>query len=99
MGLATIYRQLEKLTLTGQVHKINTAEGAFFHLCGHAGGHRDCVLLKCSRCGRVRHVDCTHLQSLYDHLEREHHFRIDPRGTVFTGLCENCAEEDAHGTK
>ena len=81
VGLATIYRQLEKLTLTGQVHKINTAEGAFFHLCGHAGGHRDCVLLKCSRCGRVRHVDCTHLQSLYDHLEREHHFRIDPRGT------------------
>ena len=41
VGLATIYRQLEKLTLTGQVHKINTAEGAFFHLCGHAGGHRD----------------------------------------------------------
>ena len=99
VGLATIYRQLEKLTLTGQVHKINTAEGAFFHLCGHAGGHRDCVLLKCSRCGRVRHVDCTHLQSLYDHLEREHHFRIDPRGTVFTGLCENCTEEEAHGTK
>ena len=79
--------------------RINTAEGAFFHLCGHAGGHRDCVLLKCSRCGRVRHVDCTHLQSLYDHLEREHRFRIDPRGTVFTGLCENCAEEDAHGPK
>ncbi|WP_295587113.1 Fur family transcriptional regulator [uncultured Oscillibacter sp.] len=100
VGLATIYRQLEKLTCAGQVHKINTAEGAFFHLCDHAGGPRDCVLLKCSSCGRIRHLDCSHLQALYDHLEQEHHFRIDPRGTVFTGLCEVCAaKEDANGTK
>ena len=69
VGLATIYRQLEKLSAAGQIHKINTAEGAFYQLCGHTEqDHRDCFLLKCSRCGRIRHLDCSHLQALYDHL-------------------------------
>ena len=99
VGLATIYRQLEKLEAAGRVHKVNTEEGAFYQFCGHDGsGHRDCFLLKCSRCGRIRHLDCSHLQGLYDHLEREHHFRIDPRGTLFTGVCDLCAgEEERHG--
>ena len=45
-----------------------------------------------------RHM--TRLQNLYDHLEREHHFRIDPRGTLFSGVCDVCAgEEDHHGAQ
>ena len=63
------------------------------------GSHRDCFLLKCSRCGRIRHLDCSHLKALYDHLERNHHFHIDPCGTLFTGLCELCVrDKDFHGT-
>ena len=98
VGLATIYRQLEKLEGAGRVHKVNTEEGAFYQFCGHDGSdHRDCFLLKCSRCGRIRHLDCSHLQALYDHLEKDHHFRIDPRGTLFTGECDLCVrEEDSH---
>ena len=101
VGLATIYRQLEKLEAAGAVHKVNTEEGALYQYCGRQSqGHRDCFLLKCERCGRIRHVDCTHLQDLYDHLEREHHFRIDPRGTLFSGVCDVCAgEEDRHGAQ
>ena len=94
-------RQLEKLEAAGAVHKVNTEEGALYQYCGRQSqGHRDCFLLKCERCGRIRHVDCTHLQNLYDHLEREHHFRIDPRGTLFSGVCDVCAgEEDHHGAQ
>ena len=59
VGLSTIYRQLEKLAAVGQIHRIDTAEDTFYQLCGHAGGsHRDCFLLKCSRCGRIRHLNC-----------------------------------------
>ena len=101
VGLATIYRQLEKLCAAGQVHKISTAEGAFYRLCDHADqDHRDCFLLKCSHCGRIRHMDCAHLQALYTHMEQHHHFRIDPRGTLFSGVCDICVreEETAHGS-
>lgn len=95
VGLATIYRQLEKLEAAGAVHKVNTEEGALYQYCGrHSQGHRDCFLLKCQRCGRIRHVDCAQLQGLYDHLEREHHFRIDPRGTLLSGVCDICAGEE-----
>ena len=100
VGLATIYRQLEKLCAAGQVHKISTAEGAFYRLCDHVDqDHRDCFLLKCSCCGRIRHMDCAHLQALYTHMEQHHHFRIDPRGTLFSGVCDICVreEETAHG--
>ena len=95
VGLATIYRQLEKLEAAGAVHKVNTEDGAFYQYCGRDDhDHRDCFLLRCERCGRIRHVDCTQLQALYDHLEREHHFRINPRGTLLSGVCDQCAEEE-----
>ena len=90
------WEQLDKLAASGHLHKINTAEGAFYHLCAHTeDSHRDCFLLKCSRCGRIRHLDCSHLHSLYQHLEQEHHFRIDPRRTVLTGRCDRCADAGA----
>ena len=95
VGLATIYRQLERLEAAGVVHKVNTEDGAFYQYCGRDDHqHRDCFLLKCERCGRIRHVDCTQLQALYDHLEREHHFRINPRGTLLSGVCDQCAGEE-----
>ena len=99
VGLATIYRQLERLEAAGLVHKVNTEAGAFYRYCGRDGhSRRDCFLLRCERCGQIRHVDCVQLRGLYDHLEREHHFRINPRGTLLSGVCDRCArEEEARG--
>lgn len=98
VGLATIYRQLERLEAAGVVHKINTEDGAFYQYCGRENhDHRDCFLLRCERCGRIRHVDCVQLQGLYDHLEREHHFCINPRGTLLSGVCDLCAKEESRG--
>ena len=100
VGLATVYRQLEKLASAGRIHKVNTENGAFYQYCGHGtDDHRDCFLLQCERCGRIYHLDCSKLQGLYDHLEREHHFQINPRRPLFFGLCNGCVEKEAveHG--
>ncbi len=91
VGLATIYRQLEKLVQNGQVHKIPTDEGAFYQYCDPCHDRRDCFLLKCECCGRVLHLDCSHLKPLYQHLETHHHFIIHPGETIFSGLCDVCA--------
>ena len=97
MGLATIYRQLDKLEAEGSVHKITTEDGALYQYCPHAGGHR-CFLLRCEDCGRIVHLDCSHLEALYQHLEAEHHFLVDARRTVLTGRCQSCTEKEAaHG--
>ena len=98
VGLATIYRQLEKLEHAGRIHKVTTEEGALYQYCPHGEADHNCFLLRCESCGRIVHLDCIHLESLYHHLEAEHRFRIDPRRTVLTGRCEQClSQEVPHG--
>lgn len=101
VGLATIYRQLEKLEKLGRIHKVNTEEGAVYQYCPHQDdAHPNCFLLRCQQCGHLVHLDCTHLQELYDHISQQHHFRIDTYRTVLTGLCESCMEQEVpHGAR
>ena len=86
-------RQLERLEKRGLVHKLVTDEGACWQYCDcHA--HRDCILLKCEVCGAIQHMDCAHLGELYQHVLQQHHFRINPRRTLFYGLCDRCSGEE-----
>ena len=64
VGLATVYRQLDKLTQQGLVHKVTTEEGALYQFCPQAGHPHDCFLLRCEGCGRMVHLDCAHLRVL-----------------------------------
>ena len=97
VGLATIYRQLDKLEAEALIHKIPTEDGALYQYCPQQADH-SCALLRCEQCGQVIHLDCHHLQGLCSHLEGAHGFRIDLRRTVLTGLCGTCGEKEAcHG--
>lgn len=99
VGLATVYRQLDKLEAAGVIHKVPTEEGALYQRCPHPETEHACFLLRCESCGRILHLDCEQLEGLYRHLEATHHFRIDPRRTVLTGRCQHCVEqEESHGT-
>ena len=93
VGLATVYRQLERLAAEGLVHKVLTDEGALYQRCPHqlAGG---CFLLRCESCGQITHLDCVHLEELARHIQEAHDFCIDPRQTVLTGRCRRCAGEE-----
>lgn len=100
VGLATIYRQLERLEAAGRVHRVQTEEGALYQFCPRPAGDHACFLLRCEDCGRISHLDCGHLQSLFDHLTAEHQFRVDPRRTVLTGRCQTCAQKEVrHGAQ
>ena len=90
VGLATIYRQLEKLEKSGMLQRIATEEGACWQRCDQ--DDHDCFLLKCEQCGRISHVDCLQLAPLYDHLSSSHHFAINPRRTMLYGVCGSCGE-------
>ena len=97
VGLATVYRQLERLAAAELVHRVPTETGALYRRCTHqpAGG---CCLLRCEGCGRMVHLDCSHLEELCQHLAADHRFRVDPRRTILTGLCGVCGGEEApHG--
>ena len=93
VGLSTVYRQLEKLVAQGKVHKLLTEEGACYQYCDKTV-HRDCFLLQCEGCGAIFHMDCSHLGELYGHLLVSHGFAINPRRTMFYGLCGKCREAE-----
>jgi len=93
VGVATVYRQLDKLEKRGSIHKVLTEDGAFYQFCP-AGERGDCFLLKCERCGSITHVDCERLAPLYRHLEEEHGFTVDPRRTMLYGVCAACREAE-----
>ena len=93
VGLSTVYRQLEKLVAQGKVHKLLTEEGACYQYCDKTV-HRDCFLLQCEGCGAIFHMDCSHLGELYGHLLESHGFAINPRRTMFYGLCGKCRKAE-----
>ena len=93
IGLTTVYRQLERLEQQGLLHKIVTDEGARYQYCDAHEHNGECFLLKCENCGRIQHVDCSHLGELYRHLMADHGFAINPRKTLFYGLCEDCGRD------
>lgn len=94
IGIATIYRQIEKFVAAGTVQKYFLGEqnAACFEYVGE-----DCPKevphfhLKCEKCGKLIHLECRDLEMLSSHLKAEHGFALDPFRTVFYGLCEKCA--------
>ena len=98
VGTSTIYRHLERMVDEGLVNKytIDSSSPACFEyiadktLCGPDV----CFHCKCEKCGRLIHLHCGELESLGEHLRSEHGFVMDPRRTVFYGLCEACAKDE-----
>ncbi len=99
VGLATVYRQLDRLAEEGLVHRVADDTGALYQYCPRQAAGEVCFLLRCARCGRLEHLNCPQLQALYRHIAAEHGFQVDPRRTILTGLCGPCAEQEAeHGS-
>ena len=96
VSLATVYRQLEKLAETGQIHRVAADNATLYRPCPAQKAQR-CLLLRCSACGRTEHLEYPQIQSFYQQLEEEHGFRTDPCQTVLTGLCARSAGQEAAG--
>ncbi len=91
VGLTTIYRHLEKMEQDGIVAKINVEKqfGACFQYVGNDSSE-DCFFIECEKCGKVMKMECHHLSELYHHVDEDHHFSINPKKTVFYGMCNEC---------
>ena len=93
IGIATIYRQIEKFVAMGVVQKyfLGEQDAACFQYMGEEC-HKEVshFHLKCEKCGTLIHLECHDLEQLSSHLMAEHGFALDPFRTVFYGLCENC---------
>ncbi len=96
IGVATVYRHLEKMVDEGLVNKyiIDKNSPACFEYVAGDGEHEttDCFHCKCDSCGKLIHLHCEELKELRSHLESSHAFRLNPLRTVFYGRCSSCAD-------
>lgn len=94
IGTATIYRQLEKMINEGCVIKYVNGPGTSACYEYLEPDKQSDVMeefhCKCVSCGALIHIACKELSGIEDHLSDQHHFLLDPKRTVFYGLCENC---------
>ena len=93
IGIATIYRQLEKLVAEGTLQKyfIDEHSAACFEYSGeNCKAEVPHFHLKCEQCGNLFHVECDEIQELSEHLQKEHGFAINPFRTVLYGICNAC---------
>ncbi len=93
IGLATIYRQLERLVDGGLVNKYYLAQGggAQFEYIDKEACAPLCFHCKCQKCGTLIHLQCDSLEHIQSHLEAGHGFTLDPVRTVFYGICKDCS--------
>ncbi len=103
IGQTTIYRHLERMVDEGLVNKytIDPNSPACFEYIpkGHHCGEDVCFHCKCEKCGKLIHLHCDELMDLGAHLKEEHQFTLDPRRTVFYGICEECSAEYSRDAK
>lgn len=96
VGVATIYRHLEKMEKDRLVRKfiVDGKAGACYQYVGE--GAEDCsdhYHLKCERCGKLFHLECETLDTVGEHILQKHGFAVNSLKTVFYGVCKDCAEE------
>lgn len=94
VGVATIYRHLEKLEKDGVVRKyiLDGKAGACFQYVGDDSHCHQHYHLKCEQCGELIHLQCDALDHIEQHILQDHGFAVNPMKTVFYGICEKCTE-------
>jgi len=94
IGIATVYRHLEKLVSDGVVTKyvIDEHSAACYEYTGECVSEdtQEHFHLKCENCGTLIHLECEELAYIQNHLQKDHGFTLNPFRTVFYGTCAEC---------
>lgn len=95
IGKSTVYRTLEKLIDEGKARKYITDEdkGSCYQYIDENGGCVHHFHLKCTRCGRLIHLECDYLKDVNRHVFEHHRFTVDNTKTVLYGICGDCSHD------
>jgi Fe2+ or Zn2+ uptake regulation protein len=87
MGLVTVYRTLEILSVLGLVERVHQPDGCHMYLRA-ARGHEH--LLICSSCGKAVYFSGDDLGTLFVRVSQESGFSIQSHWLQLLGLCLKC---------
>ncbi len=90
IGLTTVYRIIDQLENDNVIKKYfdenNVAHYKYVNDCD-SGNH---FYLKCSRCNKIVHIDCSCINDFSMHLHKQHKFLLDKKNIILEGLCSSC---------
>ncbi len=91
VGRTTVYRALERLVEDGKARKyISSGDSSCYQFVNN-----DCCNehfhLKCEKCGKLIHIECSQLDELSAHISQHHGFTVNSLKTVLYGICRECA--------
>lgn len=92
LGKSTVYRHISKLLETGEVRRFEVNNSRNF-VYQYADAHENCgehYHLKCVKCGRFIHMECMKLDTVREHIKKEHGFIIGCDKAVIYGRCSDC---------
>lgn len=94
VGEATVYRTLSKLAVQGVLKKYTDGENGATYQLNESERCDSHFHLKCERCMKIIHMDCSFMAEMKQHIESSHDFTVDVGKTVIYGICGECAEKD-----
>ena len=90
VGLTTIYRCLDDLEQKGIITKyFDDSKKAYYKLIENCQSVVH-FYLKCAKCNKIEHVDCSCIEDFKTHILNKHKFSANFENIVISGLCNKC---------
>ncbi len=93
IGLTTIYRLVDKLVNEGVLLKTIGNDNITYYQYLEECEEENHFFLKCEKCGELEHVDCDCIESLSNHISKEHKFNLTDH-IIIPGICKDCFKEN-----
>jgi Fe2+ or Zn2+ uptake regulation protein len=93
LSTTTVYRLLDEYEKNGLLRKELGEDGSAIYYYLEPCPSQNHLLLECSVCHNIFHIDCNHLKTFAKHISKKHNFQISNYQLIIQGVCDDCKEE------
>ena len=90
ISTTTTYRLLDEYEKNGVLKKELGADGSAIYYYLEPCSDKNHLLLECTKCHAIYHIDCEHLSRFAKHLTKKHGFEISNYQLIIQGVCDLC---------
>ena len=96
IGKSTVYRCIDSLIEENIIRKYINEErkSACFQYIENQKESVNHYHMKCLKCDKLFHLDCSEMKMLQEHILQSHNFKVDVCKTVLYGICSKCLDNE-----
>ncbi len=96
VNVSTIYRNLDALVAQGKVMKSVSEKGdksTYRYVEPEHNCHKH-LHIQCVKCGKIIHLECGFMNSIEEHILKEHGISLLCENSILYGVCETCKDNN-----